>query len=54
MLIEKGFDAFAKSIDSDQTAQCAQADLSRYFFILISFLHVKGPVVLVPNDSVAF
>ena len=30
----------AKSIDSGQPAQFAQADLSRYFLLLINFLHI--------------
>ena len=41
---EKGLNAFAKSFDSYQPAQSAQADMGRYFSLSFSFLHAKGPL----------
>ena len=38
VLYEKGFNASAKSIDSGQPTQFAQADPSRYFLISADFL----------------
>ena len=37
--------ASARSIDQDQPAQ-VQADLSRYFLLLVNFLNVQGPFYL--------
>ena len=40
MLYEKGLCASAKSFDSGQPAQPAQADLSRNFLVLVNHLHI--------------
>ena len=37
---EGGFNTSAKSIDSGQPAQTAQADLGRIFLLLVYFLHI--------------
>ena len=42
-LRKKGLNAFAKSIDSRQPAQSAQADMDRNFSLPLMFVHVKGP-----------
>ena len=38
---KSGLNAFAKSIDSCQPAQSAQADMSRNFSLSFNFLHIK-------------
>ena len=40
----RGLTASAKSIDSGQPAQSAQADLSRNFSLVANSLYVPGPV----------
>ena len=55
MLCEKGLDKFAKSIDSGQPAQSAQADLSRNLLLLVSFQQAKETVYFMiaePQNSV--
>ena len=43
---KRGIEAYAKSIDPGQPAQSAQADLGRYFLILINFPHIKRTFLL--------
>ena len=42
--MERGHKASAKGIDSDQPAQCTQADLGRTFLLWVIFLQLIGPV----------
>ena len=39
--MKKESNASSKSIDTDQPAQSAQADLGRNFLLLVNFLHIK-------------
>ena len=43
--MERGLNTSAKSIDPDQTAQTAQADLGRNLLLLVKFLHINGPYI---------
>ena len=43
---------FAKSIDSCQPAQSAQADMGRNFLPPLNFLHVKGPFYIMIQSVV--
>ena len=42
--MKRGLNAFAKSIDTCQPAQFAQADMCRYFSLSLYFLHVIRPM----------
>ena len=45
--MNRGLNVTAKNIDSGQPAQCAQADLSRYFLLLVNnYSHVQREIFL--------
>ena len=48
-LFGKKVSASAKSIDSGQPAQSAQADLGRYILFIVNFSHAKGSVCFMVN-----
>ena len=44
--VKKGPNASAKIIDPRQPVQSAQADLGKYFLLLVNFLDIKAPYYL--------
>ena len=48
--LESGFNAFDKSIGTDQPAHSTQADLDRSLSPWINFSYAKGPVHLIVNS----
>ena len=44
--------AFAKSVESCQPAQSAQADMSRNFPLSLIFLPAKGPFYIMTNSLI--
>ena len=48
--VNRRFNVFAKSIDSCQPAQSAQADMKRNFSLSLNFLLVKGPFYIMTQS----
>ena len=50
--MQRGFNVIAKSIDSYQPAQSAQADTSQYFLKFCKLSHIKR--IILPQDLVNY